>query len=181
MDFEQLFNDSLPTDKAFKISPLNFSPGMPTSYFLEYIFEDSKRIAGTQLILTAENNSVSIDGEIGKQFDGTWRKVRADPGRVRGLTVTPQKFKFLKGSKGCRDKPHNEILLQKIAQDMDDICEQPCRPSLNYGKRLNRIIEHLPFCKTQEEESCFWEFTKKKPPSGEVLLHCFKLAMFLEY
>ena len=29
-----------------------------------------------------------------------------------------------------------------------------CRPNLSYGKRLDKMVQHLPYCQTLEEKRC---------------------------
>ena len=155
IDFEQLLNASL-----FKITPVNFSPGMVLDYVLTYTFDDSSiqkyRISGIQSNLVPENNSEAGSWLIGstKLYDGKYQSYSSKLGFQTIVTYAPEKKKFLEDKEPCRKVPYNDLLFTKISNEINR-CPTPCRKRIFFGQRLDKIIGHLPFCKTDQELECF--------------------------
>ena len=141
----------------FKITPINFSHGMPLSYFMKYKFkkEDDTALSGlskVSAILSAENNSVTVPFDW-KHFDGNIHLMRLGLGEQGFVTILPRKKKYRSG-KGCRNEPHNEIMVRKILKQLSESCSKPCHYSWKWGKRLDKMYEHLPICQSTEERKC---------------------------
>ena len=158
----------------YKITPINFSPGMPVSLCLKYYLEPTANsVSHIRVQITSENNSVSVDG---RYYDGDWNALRMRRGEKDDVTVTPKKEILLPDEKGCRNTPYNELLLQR-ASDLN-IDHSSCWPHdiANMGKRLNRITQHLPNCKSEAEVERLIKKLLKGLPEKEMVKPCTKLS-----
>ena len=143
--FEAVINGNI-----FKVTPINFSPGMPTSYILDYIFENTTGSPKVSLRLSSEANFISLGG------------VDIDPffsvavSEVKMLTVFPEKYVYMKSLGKCQDQfeSYNELWLRKTAEKVKLNCSSPCQLR-NYGKRWNKIFFDLPFCHDPESKDCY--------------------------
>ena len=82
------------------------------------------------------------------------------------MVVTPIKYLFdLHHLHKCRKKPFNELLLQEVARDQFSDCAIRCRPAKGLGKRLDKIIESLPYCTNKTGEECFDRVLKRIEPT----------------
>ena len=141
---------------TFKITPLNFEPGMPLDYELTFDFKNDSftetTVVGFRLV--TESNSVPVDG---KFVDGDTNDLLTHVGLHQSLTLFPEKYIFSQEHHECRERPFYEILLQKISQYIGQRCKVPFRPNESYGRTWNKIVEHLPYCQSMAEEKCYHE------------------------
>ena len=155
VDFERLLSGNI-----FKITPINFSPGMKLSYKLSYSFINFTQISPVYLRMASENYSIDLDDD--KEYDGSRKKILLYLGDRKKITITAIKHVFLKSERDCRDEPHNEVVLKKIAENIPKACDHPCRAKhhRNLGKRLESKFRHLllPICKNKVDEKCYWNF-----------------------
>ena len=147
VDFEALWDGSV-----FKISPIKSKRyiAIPSSfYYLEYVFGNTTGISKVSLQLTTATGG-SLDRGFAyrdRDFFGLEADVfQTTVGSKTNLIVLSQNYKYLK-SKGCKDYDSmNELQLQITREEMFTICERPCKPILNFGKKLNEIFDGLPDC-----------------------------------
>ena len=107
--------EEIGTGDFFKITPVNFSPGMSMSHVIRYTFIKEATDVNVGAILSAENNSVPVPFDF-KRFDGNINLMKLAQGEMGFVTIVPTKTKFLSESEECRKKPHNEIMLGKLAE-----------------------------------------------------------------
>ena len=116
---------------AFKLTPLNFSmPLSSHSLVLTYHFgdfiqnqssaDDHNVLSGAAIILATENNSVQISPDLPK--DGEITLVKSALGMASYVFTKPQKHIFLQGQGGCRNQPFNEIIMEKLAVEINNKC-----------------------------------------------------------
>ena len=103
----------------FKITPINYQPGMPYTHVMKYIFENSSGVSKVKMRPSAESNAVSLDGRI---TDATFRLAL---GESKFVTIFPKKIILLEHLKQCREKPFNEAWFEKI-QELNN-CTFACR------------------------------------------------------
>ena len=46
------------------------------------------------------------------------------------------------------------MVLEKVAKNISDTCPKPCRSRHNHGKRLNKLLDHLPYCSDWRDQEC---------------------------
>ena len=112
----------------YRLTPLNFSPGMPTSFILRYALDNSTTgqipILKVGISMAANNNSECGDGN---SYDGDIKAVYAKPGEYRKMYIKPHKYVFK--SEVCRKLPYYELLLSNVSELMKKECDSPCRPT----------------------------------------------------
>ena len=151
--FEQLYGANF-----FKITPENFVPKMPLDYCLTYIFEDSiaSKIIRVGLSLRPENSSVHVNGR--RDMNGYERNFQIKVGEYGNYVFKQESTIHLKTKESCRDMPYNELVLHELSKELQD-CAKPCKNGQIwadiYGKQLDRIMEHLPFCNSSQEKECY--------------------------
>ena len=167
------------------VSPLNFKLGMTMAYALTLTFDDSIvqkfNITGAALSLTSENNSVStsliLDGTYGFN-DGKIQIYGGKLGYLVVVTIAPQKIISMNGVNGiCRNRPFNELFFEEISREVSKECQSPCssvEAKFNFGHKLNKILSHLPECKSEEEFACF-KSVARKAHQNTTLKPCTKL------
>ena len=137
---------------------------MDLKYVLRYTFKNEitsifSILSRVSLKLSTENNSVPIPVDW-KHFDGNVQFMRLKLGEQGFATIIPTKNKFLKDKNGCREKPYNEIMLQKIMRGISDNCAKPCTFNYSSGWRLNKLCDCNQFvsccklCKDEKEYAC---------------------------
>ena len=110
-----------------------------------------------------------------RSFYGTDDVVhRVGLGERKTVFILPEKYVLLK-SQGCREKSRNEILLQRIADFMSETCDRPCKLKINLGKGLNKFLDHLPYCETDQEANCYVDMFVKARKLGVTRKPCVKL------
>ena len=168
VDFEAFFDGSL-----FLITPINFSPGMSVDYDIIYTTASNfpPPPGNAIILLGTETDSYSIDAKYSSEavlfeFGGSNKIV----------TVSAEKYKYLKALGKCTDQysSYNEIWVAKTVEKMKENCgEKVCRPRLTLGKRLDKFINHLPFCQHETYGQCFLEaFNKTLTVKPKVLKPC---------
>ena len=151
LNLEEVYEGVLPS-QSFKITPINFKPDMPVSiYALKYTFKNCSEPVKISMLFLAENNSVQINW---KFYDGDTKPSALTLGEGQGIDIFPEKSVFLRNSDPCRNRPYNEILLEKTVELVQRDCTRPCTPAY-YGKKLNSLTQNLPKCFTKEDQKCF--------------------------
>ena len=155
--FEPLYTGSF-----FKITPLNFPHKLAQYYILKYIFENMTGISKVIMGPSTEDNAVAVKRNY---HDGDHIRYRLRIGEYKQVTITPEKIMYLKHLEKCREKSFTEEWLKKYVHYAGRNCSNPCRPTKNYGWKLNKITLHLPNCTTTEEKRCkelAFELSKKE-------------------
>ena len=75
-------------------------------------------------------------------------------GMASFISITPQKYIFLPGHEGCRNKPLNEMVFVKLAKEITNKCTAICQP-FSYGRYLNSKLGYLKLCTNASENKCF--------------------------
>ena len=88
------------------------------------------------------------------------------------ILIGPEKFVYLRNLQECRDKPYNEMVLEKVAKNISDTCPKPCRSRHNHGKRLNKLLDHLSYCSDWRDQKCTTETEKGTNLEGIPLKPC---------
>ena len=111
--------------------------------------------------MSTENNSVPC---ISSTFvcanklyrDGDVKDINTNLGDITFTTIYPVKYIFLDvGRRGCRKRPYNSEILHEVSSNIYLKCPKPCRPKMTFGRRLDKIMQHLPHCSNNEETRCF--------------------------
>ena len=90
--------------------------------------------------------------------DGDYDVVQIAIGEVAIHRFKAEKFMYIESHEKCRRAPFTEEILRDFSRLVPANCDKPCKGRhLEYGKRLNMILEHLPQCSTDVEEKCFTE------------------------
>ena len=88
--------------------------------------------------------------------DGDYDVVQIAIGEVAVHRFKAEKFMYIESHDKCRRTPFTEKILRDFSRLVPANCDKPCKgKQLEYGKRLNKILEHLPHCSTDAEEKCF--------------------------
>ena len=151
--FEQLYGANF-----FKITPENFTPSMSLDYCLTYIFEHSiaSKIIGVGLSLRPENSSVHVNSR--PNMNGYERNFQMKIDQYGNYVFKQERTIHLKSKERCRNSPYNELVLKELFKQLQK-CTKPCKNGQiwgdMYGKRLDRIMELLPFCNSTQETECY--------------------------
>ena len=114
--------------------------------------------------LVSENNSIQIKDSY---TDGEVEDFVVNVGNVKLLTTYPEKCLYNPDLEKCRNRPYNEIVIQKIAGMIKDKCSKPCQP-ITFGRHLNKTLGNLPICTNQTDRRCFSDLLKIVLSSNEV-------------
>ena len=142
-------------DKKFKITPLNFSTDLLDIEFrLTFRFVNQKHllVSGVKIALSSNNNSNCAWGW--DNYDGDVTHVFAQPGQHLKTLIKPEKYIFSPDGGECRDKPFNDIEVERLTEYMKLNCPRPCRRE-NYWICNKRLESPLPLCYDGEETQCF--------------------------
>ena len=131
----------------------------PRPVYFKYLFEKSSDyknlVYRISVDLTAENNSWCGAG----YRDGVNTNEFATLGWYHDLAITPVKYIFQSKKEKCRDSPYNELVFQKLKDEFSGgSCA--CRPPNVMLCKYMKAIEHIPVCKTNEEEGCYNQMMK---------------------
>ena len=90
--------EAIGDDHYFKITPINFSPEMPLSYFMRYVFQNevtanASALAKVGAILSTENNAIPIPFGW-KHFDGKIKLMKLALGEEGFVTIIATKRKY---------------------------------------------------------------------------------------
>ena len=153
--FEQIYGANF-----FKITPENFEKNMSLNYHLTYLFEPAiaSKITSVGISLRPENSSAHVNNRQNK--DGNERNFQIKVGERGQYVFKPESTVHLKSKETCRDRPYNELILNDLAKVVRE-CSEPCKNGQKWGdmysEKLDKILEHLPFCNTSSQINCYWE------------------------
>ena len=154
VQLEKLFHPNM-----FKITPLNFSPGIFHDYLITYIFADKTLMQSSEigLILSTENGTMHCNH--GKYYDGDVKASFSKLGKLNYLTIAPSKFIMLKTTNNCREKPYTQLFVEYFLQIIKEKCPTPCKTKSYLRKcqgfGLSKGMEELSLCKTKRDNECF--------------------------
>ena len=153
--------------RAFTLTPLNFSRGMPRDYDLTFEFKNASWknvVKDVGISLSSENNTMECNGIY---WDGEVSDDKISIGQDFLMHITPEKFVYIKDAYGCRERPYHQELHEYILKNILKECKTPCWQNLP-----ECVGEHedLPMCEDKEEKQCFKDVmdralhaTQKKP------------------
>ena len=156
--------------------PLSSHRLVLTYHFGEYnenqsLANDHNALSGAAIILATENNSVQISPDLPQ--DGEITLVKSALGMASYVFTKPQKHIFLQGQEGCRNQPFNEIIMEKLADEIKNECPKACQP-YSFGKHLDNILGNLESCGNQTETECFQQLLRNYD-AGNVKKACTKI------
>ena len=145
--------------QTFRITPLNFLPGMPFRFTLKYKFETQfgANISSVSIIavaLSTQNNSYCGDGAT--FYDGELKDVRASLGQKKYMQVRPEKIIYSQENEKCRSKPYHDTLLETTLQRAKFRCGKPCIPS-GYRSCKDIAQNRTKICENERDKKCFYE------------------------
>ena len=73
------------------------------------------------------------------------------------VSFKPEKFIYTQENEKCRMKPYNELIYEKIHDDLQANCQHSCRqPDYFLCDYYMNAVKALPICKTQSEDPCYY-------------------------
>ena len=159
---------------VFVLKLLKYHSTSVPSLRLRYVFESSKPFNDSKIhfSLRADNNLGSCEGRFG---DGDVQTSASNLGKWIELSFVKEKRIYLAGIKMCRQESFNDVLNEKVLQNINSMCKTPCKPEIWDGMkdkgmvtylgfcpalRLSKGIDELPFCGNQSQSACFYESYK---------------------
>ena len=164
---ETMFCPGVPN--FFKVTPIGFPHGQKMRFKLAYVFKNLSGLVNSAMptisaALASENNSIPIKDSY---TDGEVEDFLVNVGNVKLLTTYPEKYIYDPDLEKCRNRPYNEIVIQKIAGVIKEKCSNPCQ-AISFGKHLNQILGNLPICTNQTHLKCFMDLLQSVLSSNEV-------------
>ena len=103
------------TDGTYRISPVNYAPGMPHDFSLSYSFQsNTSNVSRIAVALSTRNNSYC---GYGTEFhDGEVKEVFGSLSQRKYIVINPEKYIFNQEDKKCRGEPFHEIIIQRTLE-----------------------------------------------------------------
>ena len=129
---------------------------------LKYKFSNTVEVSKVVIALSSRNNSHCGFGS--SAYDGDIAHTETNPGVTQIVFLSPEKYLFIKGADQCRERPYNDLRVDRILEYMKANCSKTCR-SYDYWI-CNPDLESLfTVCeKDSEDQACFMnalEMTEK--------------------
>ena len=135
--------------RELRITPMNFDPTMTKNYKLKYKFNENS-VAKVGLRLTTAISNLG-------RWTGTYNiedeEHQCQSGQETLLIIFANKYKYL----NCTKKSPLELMLQQALEELPKKCSKPCQikpQHFSMGFELEKILDHLPFCKDKKETKC---------------------------
>ena len=140
-----------------RITPSNFPNYPPHKFGILYTFENQEvgqSVSRVVMGMSTRNNSYC---GYGWDFpnDGKVDKATVKLGNEQFVDVKVEKYLYRpEGAKCKRDQPYNDMVIDKISDEMKRRCSRTCRPQ-NFWICNKAKSNDIPVCKNQTEERCF--------------------------
>ena len=140
-----------------RITPSNFPNYPPHKFGILYTFENQEvgqSVSRVVMGMSTRNNSYC---GYGWDFpnDGKVDKATVKLGKEQFVDVKVEKYLYHpEGAKCKRDQPYNDMVIDKISDEMKRRCSRTCRPQ-NFWICNKAKSNDIPVCKNQTEERCF--------------------------
>ena len=144
----------------FKVTPMNFpTQGASLNFKFTFFFESSINMSSINIGFTVSTENGSQSCEDGRFHDGdvdiTWSRV----GFLNDLIVFTKKDILLADKKHCRQRPYNDLLIEKFLELINDTCKRPCHVLDQTTKHCNAFalskdIMQMDICKSGSERKC---------------------------
>ena len=138
-----------------KLIPSNYTNGNIGGRFrllYKFLNQTERFVSGVKIALSSRNNSYCGYGW--DLNDGDIKEVFGQPGEHKKVTYQTHKYVFRKEIEDCRERPYNDIYVERITKFMKLHRCVPCK-SNNYDI-CNPDLE-LDLCPGEKESKCFFE------------------------
>ena len=138
-----------------KITPYNVSDeylGTGKKIQLTFKFENHSLVSQVGISLSSRNNSHCGMGST--SHDGLPSYVHAKPGEKNKVYLNNEKYVFSSDIEPCRNKPYNDIIVERIIKQMENNCSKICRDKRFWicNPDLEKV---LPICASITGLRCF--------------------------
>ena len=141
-------------DERLKITLLRFPSNIAQERFrFTYTLKNdtSTDLTGIliQFLMATKNNSNCEKGW--DHYDGDVRSIKARPGENKWLRIHPEKYIYNTVNGECRDKPYNDLTVERMFERLNKTCRNPCLPQ-NYWVCNEEMESLIPPCENPNPE-----------------------------